>query len=132
MSFDGSVELVWAGDARKFRLGIAELLALQEKRDSGPLEIVNRLQFGTWRIEDIQETIRIGLIGAGVDLKTARSLVEENVREGRISANVLIAQAILLNALAGDPQEQVGKKDGATTEVPGTIVSPPPPSTGTA
>lgn len=110
MSFDGSIELVWAGDARKFRLGIAELLALQEKRSCGPLEIVNRLQYGTWRIEDIQETIRIGLLGAGLDPKAARELVDTNVREGRVTVNVLVAQAILMNALAGDPEEPVGKK----------------------
>lgn len=115
MSFDGSVSLVWAGDERKFRLGIAELLALQEKRASGPMEIVTRLQFGSWRIEDIVETIRIGLLGAGVDAKVARELVEANVREGRIAANVLVAQAILMNALAGDPEEPVGKKKTSRT-----------------
>lgn len=131
MSFDGSVELVFGGDARRFRLGIAELLALQDKRSSGPLEIVTRLQFGSWRVEDIQETIRIGLVGAGVDAKAARALVDEHVREGRITANVLIAQAILMNALAGDPEEPVGK-DVATAETPGANASPLPPSTGTA
>lgn len=132
MSFDGSIALVWAGDERTFRLGIAELLALQDKRASGPLEIEARLRFGTWRIEDIQETIRIGLLGAGVEAKSARALVDANVREGRITANVLTAHAILLNALQGDPEELVGKKAEAATETPETIVSPPPPSTETA
>jgi hypothetical protein len=131
MSFDGSVDLVWAGDERKFRLGIAELLSLQVKRDSGPYEILVRLQTGMWRVEDLQETIRIGLIGAGVDGGAARKLVDENVREGRLTANVLIAQAILLNALAGDPEEPVGK-EGRRRKRRGAKDSPSPPSTETA
>lgn len=131
MSFDGSVELVWAGDTRKFRLGIAELLALQERRASGPLEILTRLQFGTWRVEDIQETHRIGLLGAGVDAKAARELVDANIREGKITEHVLTAQAILLNALAGDPDEPVGKTE-RRRKPRRQSASPPPRSTGTA
>jgi hypothetical protein len=117
MSFDGSIELTWGGDVRKFRLGIDELLALQEKRNSGPLEIVARLQLGAWRIEDITETLRIGLVGAGTgtpaEATGARDLVERNVRPGRITSNVLTALAILLTALQGDERDDVGKKKAA-------------------
>lgn len=136
MSAHGSVELVFGGDTRTFRLGIAELLALQAKRDSGPMEIVRRLQLGTWRVEDIVETIRIGLIGGGTqtpaEAKAAQKLVEENVRPPQITMHVLTALAILLSALQGDPDDPVGK-DGATTDAPGeTTASPPPPSTEAA
>lgn len=129
MSADGSVELVFAGDQRAFRLGIAELIALQDKRNSGPLEIAMRLQSGTWRVEDVIETIRIGLLGAGSEGKAARELVEANIRPPDIAVHVLTALAILLAAIQGVPDDPVGK-DEATTGAPETesSVSPPPPT----
>jgi len=132
MSADGSVELTFAGDLRKFRLDIDGLIALQDKRNSGPLEIAYRLQLGTWRLEDIQDTIRIGLIGAGVDGSIAKRLVDVNVKPGKITEHVLVAQAIILAALQGVPDDPVGK-DQATAQAPGaTDASPPPPTTATA
>lgn len=132
MSFDGSVDLTWGGDERHFRLGIDELLALQQKRGAGPLEIFTRLQAGTWLIEDLQETIRIGLIGGGLEGKAARVLIEAHVRPGRLTANVMVAQALLLNALAGDPEDEVGKAGATTEKRRRRRASPPPPSTRTA
>lgn len=128
MSADGSVELVFAGDGRRFRLGIANLIALQEKRNSGPMEIATRLQLGVWRVEDITETLRIGLIGGGEDPKKAKLLVDAEVRDGNIIAHVLTAQAVILAALQGVPDDPVGKKKRRRMR-PRATNSPPPPST---
>ncbi len=100
MSADGSTTFVWGGDERTFRLGIGELLALQERRNSGPQEILNRFRLGTWRIEDIQEILRLGLIGAmtmpGTDAaaigRKAKYLVDANVRAGNITDNAAPAR----------------------------------------
>jgi hypothetical protein len=131
MSREGSIELTWAGDLRIFRLGIDQLLALQDARDSGPMEIVNRLRQGTWRIDDIRDPIRLGLIGAGMDGKKARSVVEQHVSPGAIGQHVLVAMAVILAALQGDVNDPVGKEQVATT-APEATASPPPPSTETA
>lgn len=131
MSRNGSVDLVWAGDSRTFRLGIGELLALQDKLDSGPAEIAQRLRAGTWRVQDIQETFRISLIGAGEDAKKSRALVDEHIVPGKIASHVLMAWAILINAIQGDENDPVGK-DQADPEVPTGTASAPPPSTETA
>lgn len=130
MSRNGACELTWAGDSRTFRLGIGELLALQDKLDSGPAEIATRLRAGSWRLQDIQETFRIGLIGAGEDAKKARALVEEHIVPGRLQSHVLMAWAIIVNALQGDENDPVGK-EGAAPEVPTTTASAPQPSTET-
>ena len=131
MSADGSVDLVFGGDERHFRLGIAELIALQEKRNGGPMEIVARLRFGAWRVEDVIETIRIGLLGGGMDAKAARELVEAFVRPPDVVSHVLTAQAVLMSALQGIPGELAGKPM-ATTDAPGAMdASPPPPITET-
>ena len=131
MSRNGACELVWAGDSRTFRLGIGELLALQDKLDAGPAEVANRLRSGNWRVQDIQETFRISLIGAGEDPKKAKSLVDEHICAGRILSHVMMAWAIIINALQGDEVDPVGKQE-AEPAAPPTSASAPQPSTETA
>jgi hypothetical protein len=128
MSRDGSIELTWGGDLRQFRLGIDELLALQDKRDAGPQEIANRLRTQSWRVQDVHETIRLGLMGGGMDAKLAQRLVDEQARPGKLTSSALIAFAIIVSALQGDESDPVGKKEAAA-DAPGVQDSPPPPST---
>lgn len=47
-----------------FRIGAGEARELQRICDCGPLELYRRLLGGTWRYEDVTETIRLGLLGA--------------------------------------------------------------------
>ena len=54
MSRDASISFDWAGDERRFRLAIGQLRELQEKCSDGPMEIMSRLQGGTWRIDDVR------------------------------------------------------------------------------
>jgi hypothetical protein len=117
MSRDGSCELVWGGDERKFRLGIDQLLALQDKLDSGPLEVATRLRSGTWRLGDITEVLRLGLLGAGVDAKDARGLVDRIVVPPDIASHALTAYCVLVSAIQGDTGDPVGKA-GAGGTVP--------------
>lgn len=131
MSRTGCIDLVWAGDSRAFRLGIGELLALQDKLDSGPAEIAGRLRGGTWRVQDIQETFRISLIGAGEEPKKAKALVDEHIVPGKIASHVLMAWAIIINAVQGDENDPVGKEE-AVTGNPETTASLHPASTETA
>jgi hypothetical protein len=136
MSQDGSVELVFGGDVRRFRLGIASLLALQGILNSGPLEICTRLQLGTWRLDDITETLRLALIGGDTatvpDAKAWKKLVEDNVRPGNITPHALTALAVLLSALQGDPDDPVGKTKRRRASRGRKTASPPPPSTAPA
>jgi hypothetical protein len=135
MSIDGACELVFGGDERRFRLDIANLIALQTKLNSGPMEVVYRLQAGTWRVEDVIETLRIGLIGGGQgtpdEAKEARKLVEDNVRAGNVVPHVLTALAVLLSALQGDPDDPPKKKAKRRRKKPEASASPPPPTTAT-
>lgn len=47
-----------------FYLGPPEVRELQRLTDAGPLELYRRLLAGGWRIEDVTESIRLGLVGA--------------------------------------------------------------------
>lgn len=136
MSADGSIPLVFGGDLRLFRLDIDNLIALQTRLDSGPNEILTRLRLGAWRVQDIQETLRLGLIGGlgpnptAAQAKAMKQLVDDNVRPGQITAHALTALAVLLAALQGVPDDPVGKR--ARRRRPKASASPPPPSTAPA
>lgn len=127
MSRDASISLTFAGDERTFRLGYDNLLALQDACGSGYLQIFYRLSEKSARVEDVRETLRIGLIGAGVDAKIAKRLVEENLFP--LAEPQIIATLVLGAAIAGDPNEQVGKPEAAVDQTEAVIAFPLPPST---
>lgn len=110
MSADGSVEIEWADGTHKFRLPLGQLRELQDKCNAGPAEILNRLRLQTWRVDDVREIIRLGLIGGGVPPLDALTLVVRYVDQRPWMESVPTATAILLAALVGIPDNQPGKK----------------------
>lgn len=126
MSRDASGTVAWADGEYKFRLGIAELRELQEKCDAGPMWIYERLQLNAhngWRLEDIRETIRLGLIGGGLPPPEALALVKRYVDKRPATESILIAQAVLAFYLVGAPDEDdSSKKENAEV---GTETSSP-------
>lgn len=93
-----------------FRLAIGQLEELQEKTDAGPYVVLRRLFDGTWRVADIRETIRLGLIGGGLEPLKALNLVRRYIDDrGSWLASASIAQAILGASLSGAPEEEPGK-----------------------
>lgn len=140
MSADGSVTLNWAGEERKFRLAIGQLRELQENvnrwRTSigapliGPNSLVRLLVAGDAWPSDVREIIRLGLIGGGMKIDLVPALVRRYVDERPLVESTQIAQAILLVALVGVPDDPVGKKPTAGTDAETKIpASDSPPST---
>ena len=128
MSADGSTTLLWADGEHKFRLRIKELRELQDKCDAGPAQIMMRLVQHTWRVDDILQAIRLGLIGGGATPTDALLLVKRYVEERPLGENVVIAAEIIAAAISGDPKEDgdTAKKERAAEET--TTESPLPPS----
>ncbi len=104
------------GDGKHdFLLTIGALEELQEKCDAGPEEIWNRVLTGSWRVADIREPIRLGLIGAGMEPIKALVLVERYAREGMLSGLKPLVASIIGAALVGAPDEDApapGKRRG--------------------
>lgn len=103
------------GDGRHdFLLTIGGLEELQEKCDAGPEEIWSRVLSGGWRVADIREPIRIGLIGGGMDPIKALVLVERYASEGNLSPLKPLVANIIGAALVGAPDEDAppGKRRG--------------------
>ena len=109
MSRGGEVTLqCWDGE-HTFRLRIGELRTLQEKCDAGPAFILGRLRDATWRIDDIRETLRLGLIGAGIEQQKALTLTVEHVDGVPLTNNIVNAHAVLMAAIFGIEEERLGK-----------------------
>jgi hypothetical protein len=132
VSRDCSITLTWADGDYIFRLKLGQLRELQEKCDAGPAEIYRRCVTHTWRIDDIRETIRLGLIGGGTTPEAALKLVKTYVDDRPLMESVLPAQSIIGAVLSGVPDEEPGKAEAAEASGPepassqeGSCLSPP-------
>lgn len=121
MSRDARITLDWADDSYVFRLAWGQLVEMQEKTDAGPYVVLQRLYDGSWRMADIVEPIRLGLIGGGLEPVKALKLVRQYVQERPPVENVLVAQAVLSAALMGAPDETPGKQVAPGQESDSTI-----------
>lgn len=128
MSKDASISFAWADGEHRFRLPLGQLRELQDKCDAGPPAIMARLNTDTWRVDDIRETIRLGLIGGGMSPSEAYRKVARYVDERPLMENVVPARLILMAALIGDPSETVGKPEAAEAETEAMDALPSPPS----
>lgn len=122
MSRDGSIELEWADGTHRFRLGWGELAELQEKCDAGPYVVVQRLLDGTWRVQDLREVVRLGLIGGGMTPADSLKLVRLYVEARPPMESVAVAQAALMAAVIGAPDERP-KKERAPGRARGSTAS---------
>ena len=129
MSRTAKIQLVF-DEAREFRLGIGQLEELQERCDAGPEEIFNRLNTARWRLADIQQTLRLGLIGAGETVSKAALLVERNAGPGALIEWKDHCRAILFAAMAGAPDEDAVAEDDPSGEMKGEATGSPAPNSG--
>lgn len=114
MSRDGSITLPFADGPKVFRLAWGELVKLQEACDAGPYVVYQRLMLGNWKIGDISNTIRLGLIGGGLTPDKALGFVRDYVETRPPLESLPLAQGILGTALQGAPDEPPGEHDGET------------------
>jgi Phage tail tube protein, GTA-gp10 len=93
------IELTWAGGEHNFSLPIEQLRALQQKCDAGPEWILMRLSNRQWLVDDVTETIRLGLEGGGLSKPDARKLVQNFVEDRPLTESLKTAQLVLMTAL---------------------------------
>jgi hypothetical protein len=125
LSSDGSITLTWADGDHVFRTRLGEWREIQDKCGAGLIEIMDRLQGRRWRVDDIREPIRIGLIGGGLTPTHALGLVKRYVDDRPIAESLPIALAILMAAIVGVPEDppdgdRSKKKDEPTDGTSGT------------
>ncbi len=124
MSRDASITLAWADGDYTFRLAWGELEMLQEACDAGPYVILNRLHDETWRLGDISNTIRLGLVGGGITPSEALKKTRAYVESRPPMENLIFAQAILSAACIGAPEEKLGNGEAPNPEESPSTASP--------
>lgn len=112
------------GDGKyTFQLDIAGLEELDELCDAGPEEQYHRINEGRWRVKDIREPIRIGLVRGGTDPMRALALVSRYAAAGYLGELKPLAMNILGAAILGSPEED---KDTPPGETKGEASGPSP------
>lgn len=104
-------DIAFADDVYCFRLAWGELVELQEKTGCGPLFLLNRLIGGDWRVEDISNIIRLGLIGGGMEPVPAGKLTRRYVEGRPPLENHQLALLVLQAGIMGAPEEPVGESE---------------------
>ena len=99
MSRHGAIEQDFGDGTYTFRLGLDEIEELERKRDLSVYEINERLRIRQCRLQDISETLRLGLIGGGMKPVDALALVRRYVDQRPFEENRDIAYAVSLAAL---------------------------------
>lgn len=83
-----------------FRLTLGGIRELQDKAKCGAPEILLRLMFKKWWIDDVREIIRLGLIGGGgVKPVDALKLIDRYVDQRPYYESLPLAQKILSEVL---------------------------------
>lgn len=102
--------IVWIGGEHRFCLRLKELRTLQKNCDAGPEEVLNRLRLGTWRVDDIIEPIRLGLIGSGEMAQSeAGPFVTKLVHQHPLAEFKLTATLVLFLSLIGPGDDEPEK-----------------------
>ncbi len=105
--------IAWGGGEHVFALDIGGLRALQAKCGAGPQEVLARLSVGTWLLDDVLETVRLGLCGGGMERAEAVRLVAEVEESQGLMRLSKIALLALSAALVRDKDDPVGEDQGA-------------------
>lgn len=121
-------DLDWGDGTYTFRLTVSGTIELEQKCDAPFTVILNRLNQGTYGISDVRETIRLGLIGGGMEQVKALTLVRSQIDDhGGVAGHALAARAILMGLMFGFEAEPLGKAQAAPEANPNA--STPPTST---
>lgn len=88
----------WAGGDHLFRLTVAMVLELEQKCAAPFGTIFHRVQAGQYAIEDILQTIRLGLIGGGMKPQDAAALMRAYVYPERPLAEAWAVARVILSA----------------------------------
>ncbi|WP_375414625.1 gene transfer agent family protein [uncultured Bradyrhizobium sp.] len=128
MSATGTRAIIWANGEDQFCLAkVGLILDLEEKCKAPFAVIMARLESGTWGLNDVRETIRLGLIGGGMAPDRAMTAVKNHVDENRqgLAHSVLVAYEVVKVVMFGVPDDPVGKSSddagkGEPAEAPET------------
>lgn len=123
MSGSGKVTAAFGDGKHEFFLDLDLLEELQEKTGCGPEHLYLRMSTPGfdrgWRAADVTETLRLGLIGGGMEPLDALVLIERYAGHGQLLAAKGIAMVVLTAAIVGPAGDEpkgapAGESEGAS------------------
>lgn len=128
MNNQGEVIVTWGDNDYCFRLTVAGLIELEQKCDAPFSTVWHRVVSGQYGINDIRETIRLGLIGGNMApadaLKLVRRQIDDRIGSVGFADHMNLARLILSGVMFGFEASPLGKEKAAPT--PSTSASTPP------
>lgn len=92
------------GDAKyKFHIGVDEALEWERSQRKSLYQCFRELSGGTFYTKDVKETLRLGLIGGGLDDVDAFSLVEAYFGKNKLEPDIKLAIKIIEDAYFTPP-----------------------------
>lgn len=122
----GTRTIIWRNGEDDFCLAkVGDVLALEEKCGAGIMTIMRRLETDVWYLNDVRETIRLGLIGGGMAPEKAMAAVKLHVdgNPNGLAPSVIIAHEVLKAVIIGVPDDPVGKQPAADAETQAQVSS---------
>lgn len=115
-----TIRIVWPGGEHDFRLRLGELRRLQDATKAGPEELLARLRLGRWKVDDLIEILRLGLIGGGFapEGEAAPLVVRMMEQKGALLEFKLPAELVMMHALLQPEDDMLGKPEAGEAEVP--------------
>lgn len=137
-SRSAKIRAIIGNDYYDLAMKIDQLIEFQDRCGVGPLFAMRRMvernsmyeTVGDFRVEYVLETIRLGLVGGGMNPIEAVKLTDKYVRQGFIMDYLEVAAHTLYAALHGPEEEPVpeaeGKADPEAGESMAEVESPTP------
>lgn len=100
-----AINLTWAGGQHDFLLRIGELRILNDTCRGGPYAAWQRLRAQVPEFDDIYETVRLGLIGGGMDKDEARKLMIKVEAQYGVGDMIPLSSHVLYRAFHREEQE---------------------------
>lgn len=124
MNNQGEVTDKWGDGTYTFRLTVTGIIELEQKCDAPFAVIFGRLTSGTFKLNDVRETVRLGLIGGGAKPSEALTLVDRYTLP--LAESLPMAKAIVAGVMFGFEASPLGEEKAAATA--NTSASTPPAS----
>ncbi|BCH32640.1 hypothetical protein MesoLjLc_45700 [Mesorhizobium sp. L-8-10] len=108
--------IVWAAGEDTFRLGIGELRAIEQRSDAGVSVVLMRLLGGAWKVDDVINPIRLGLIGGGLSEADARKKVDAATESANLYELAVTAAEVMRRFVIWEGDDQPGEAPAGQAE----------------
>ena len=110
------VTLDWPGGRNDFALDWPQMRALETETGQGPMQLLNALRGGQFRVDHLLAILRLGLSGAGMVSVEADRVVAAATRTHGPGALLEAATLALAAGVIGAPQPDIFTEDADSTD----------------